>query len=104
MSNDSPLGPYLGTGFAGDTTVVAGGVAQYLYGGRILSNGFAVYNPDATHDLWVSSTQVAAPNGLGSIRVAANGGGYETPPGYHPAGPLSVYGYVTGQNVTSVGW
>ncbi len=89
---------------SGDTTITAGGTAQYLFGVSIPANGFAVYNPDATNDLWVSDSAVAAANGLGSIRVAANGGGYESPPGYKPLGRVSVIGAVTAQKITARVW
>ena len=92
------------TASAGDTTITTGGTAQNLFGGATPTDGFAVYNPDPTNDLWVSDSATAAANGLGSIRVAANGGGYETPPGYNPIGAVSIVGAVTGQKITARAW
>ena len=88
----------------GDTTITAGGTAQNLFLGVKPPNGFAVYNPDPTEDLWVSDSATAAANATGSIRVVANGGGYETPPGYHPAGPVSIVGATTGHKITARFW
>lgn len=88
----------------GSTTITLGGTAQNILGGVAPVNGFAVYNSDATNDLWISETTTAAPNGVGSIRVAANGGGYETPITRKPLGIVSIYGAVTGQKFTANKW
>lgn len=88
----------------GSTTITTGGTAQNLFGGTVPSNGFAIYNPDPTNDLWVSDSATALANGLGSIRVVANGGGYETPAGYRPLGTVSIVGAVTGQKITARRW
>src|SRR5258708_110285 len=47
----------------GSGTIAVGGTAQNLFGGATPTNGFGVYNPDATEDLWVSLFVAAAPNG-----------------------------------------
>jgi hypothetical protein len=88
----------------GSATITTGGTAQTLFGGAIPVNGWAVYNPDATNDLWVSDSATASANGLGSIRVVANGGGYETPPAYKPFGSVSIVGSVTNQKITARRW
>jgi hypothetical protein len=88
----------------GSTSVTTGGTAQTLFGGVTPANGFGVYNPDPSNDLWISDTTTAAINGQGSIRVVANGGGYETPVGYKPAGAVSVIGSATGQKITARRW
>ena len=88
----------------GSTTVTAGGTAQNLFGGTPPVNGFAIYNPDPVNDLWVSDSATASANGAGSIRVAANGGGYETPPAYKPVGAISIVGASTGQKITAKRW
>lgn len=88
----------------GSTTIATGGAAQNLFGGTIPTNGFAIYNPDPSNDLWVSDSATAAANGQGSIRVVANGGGYETPSGYRPLGIVSIVGAVTGQKITAKRW
>lgn len=91
-------------GADGSTTVATGGTAQNLFSGATPSNGFSIYNPDPTNDLWVSDSATAAANGQGSVRVFANGGGYETPPGYKPLGAVSIVGAVTGQKITARRW
>jgi hypothetical protein len=92
------------TGSDGSTTVTTGGTAQNLFGGVTPTNGFSVYNPDAVNDLWLSDSTTAAANGQGSIRIVANGGGYETPPGYKPFAAVSIVGAVTGQKITARRW
>ena len=91
-------------GADGSTTITTGGTAQLLFGGVAPTNGFSVYNPDSVNDLWVSDSTTAAANGTGSIRVAANGGGYETPVGYKPIGSISVVGATTGQKISARRW
>jgi hypothetical protein len=88
----------------GSTSISVGGAAQNLFGGSVPANGFAIYNPDAANDLWISDSATAAVNGQGSLRVPANGGGYETPPGYRPLGAVSVVGASTGQKITARRW
>jgi hypothetical protein len=91
-------------GSVGDMTIKAGGTAQYLFASSVPNNGFSIYNPDATNDLWISDSAVAVANGLGSIRVAANGGGYESPLGYKPFARISIVGAVTAQKITARRW
>jgi hypothetical protein len=91
-------------GIAGDTTITTGGSAQTLFSGATPVNGFAIYNPDLTNDLWISDSTTASANGQGSIRVPANGGGYETPSRYKPIGPVSIVGSATGQKITAREW
>jgi hypothetical protein len=91
-------------GSSGSTSITAGGTAQNLFGGATPTNGFEVCNPDASNDLWISDETTAAANGQGSIRVAANGGSYTTPPGYRPIGAVSIVGAVTGQKITARKW
>ena len=88
----------------GSTTITTGGTAQTLFGGVIPLNGYAICNPDATNDLWVSDSQTAAANGLGTIRVVANGGYYATEPGQKPIGTVSIVGATTGQKITARRW
>ncbi len=89
---------------SGDTSITAGGTAQNLFGGNTPTSGYAIYNPDASNDLWISDSTTAAANGQGSIRVPANGGGYETPPSYKPVGAVSIIGGTTGQKITARRW
>lgn len=104
---DTGTVPNVGIGSAGtdgSTTIATGGTAQNLFGGTAPANGFAIYNPDPVNDLWVSDSATAAANGTGSLRVAANGGGYETPPSYKPLGIVSIVGSATGQKITARRW
>lgn len=87
-------------GNGNDATITTGGTAQSLL---LAINGYAVYNPDATNELWISDTTTAALNGLGSIKITA-GGGYESPFGYKPVSAVSVFGAVTGQKITAKSW
>jgi len=95
---------FAGTASGGDTSIGSGGVAQNIFAAATPTHGWAVYNPDATEDLWVSDSTTAAANGQGSIRIAANGGGYETPPGYIGFHAVSVIGATTGHKVTARRW
>ncbi|MBV8061634.1 MAG: hypothetical protein JO253_08950 [Alphaproteobacteria bacterium] len=88
----------------GSTTLTTGGTAQNLFGGTVPTNGYAICNPDPSNDLWVSDSTTAAANGVGSIRVAANGGYYATEAGQRPLGAVSVYGATTGQKITARRW
>jgi hypothetical protein len=88
----------------GSAAIASGGVAQSLFGGAAPAHGFAVYNPDPVNDLWVSDGATASANGQGAIRVAANGGGYETPPFSKPIGVVSILGAATGQKFTARSW
>lgn len=88
----------------GSTTITTGGTAQTLFGGTAPTNGYAVYNPDPTNDLWISDSTTAAANGTGSIRVPANGGWFETPLTYKPLGAVSIEGAVSGQKITARRW
>ena len=42
--------------------------------------------------------------GCSKIRLAANGGGYESPAGRRPKGALSIVGALTGQKFTASSW
>ncbi len=64
--------------------------------------GFGIYNPDPVNDLWITLFgQIPSANGQGSIRVAANGGAWETPPSFKHKYPVNVIGAVTGQIYTA---
>ena len=88
----------------GSTTLTAGGTAQTLFSGTTPANGYSISNPDPVNDLWVSDSTTAAVNGLGSIRVASNGGYYATEPGQKPLGVVSIIGPATAQKITARRW
>ncbi len=99
----SPANP-VNTACDGSSTIATGGVAQLLFGGIVPANGYAVYNPDAANDLWISESTTAAASGVGSIRIVANGGGYESPAGSKPGGPISIFAGTTGAKFTARRW
>ncbi|MBV9858746.1 MAG: hypothetical protein JO038_01370 [Alphaproteobacteria bacterium] len=100
----APLTTTGSPGSAGDATIVTGGNAETLFSGATPANGFEICNPDPANDLWVSDSTTAAANGQGS-QIAPHGGGcYDTPSGYRPVGPVSVYGGVTGQKISARRW
>jgi hypothetical protein len=86
------------------TSFTAGGTAQSLFGGVVPADGWALYNPNASDDCWVSDSTTAAVNGAGSIRLVANGGGYETPAGYRPSHAVSLICPNTGDKMTARRW
>lgn len=94
----------MATATDGSSTITVGGTAQNLFGGVSPVHGWAVYNPDASEDLWVSDVGTAVANGTGCIRVAANGGGYETPSGKTESGVVSIVGATTGHKFTAIRW
>jgi hypothetical protein len=85
-------------------TITTGGTAQVLLAASTGANGYSVYNPDSTNDLWISESGNALANASGSVRIPANGGWYEQPPGSTPALPVSIVGAVTGQKFTARWW
>jgi len=85
------------------STITTGGAPQNVFGATIPTNGWAVYNPDASETLWVSDTTTAAPNAVGSIPVFA-GSGYETPPGRKPIAAVSIVAATSGHKFTASRW
>lgn len=91
-------------GVPNDVTITTGGTAQTLFAGATPRNGWTVLNPDTSEDCWASDSTTALANGAGSTRLAANGGGYETPVLYRPPGSLSVVCATTGHKLTARMW
>lgn len=85
----------------GSGTVVAGGSAQTLFGGIVPVNGWLVANNSAAA-VYVSDVGVATLGGA-SIPIAP-GGVFATPPGYKPAGAVSLYGSAAGQAYAARRW
>ena len=85
----------------GSGTVAAGGTAQALFGGVAPTNGWLVAN-NSSAAIYVSDVGAATPGGA-SVPVAA-GAVFATPPGYKPAGPVSLYGAMTGQAFAARRW
>jgi hypothetical protein len=86
----------------GSGTVAAGGSAQTLFGGIVPANGFMVQN-NSTAALWICDVGTASAGGA-SLQVAANGGVFQTPSGYRPAGAVSLFGATTGQVFAARRW
>lgn len=93
-----------GPAAVGDTIIATGGTAQTIFGGTRPVHGWSVGNPNASDDLWCSDSTTAAVNGLGSYRIAANGGLYETPDLYYPSATVSCVGPTTGDKITARRW
>jgi len=85
----------------GSATVVAGGTAQTLFAGFVPLNGYLVAN-NSSATLYVSDVG-AATSGAASIPITA-GAVFITPSGYKPAGPVSLWGGVTGQAFAARRW
>ena len=73
--------------------------AQALFGGIPPPMGFLVQN----NSLWVNDSGAAEAGGS-SFLVPPNGGIFVTPPGYHPAGAVSVFGEKRGQAFAARAW
>lgn len=86
----------------GSGAVATGGSPQTLFGGAVPANGFLVQN-NSSAVVWVCDTGTAAAGGA-SIQIAANGGLFATPPGYKPAGAVSLFGATTGQAFAARRW
>jgi hypothetical protein len=85
----------------GDGTIVSATAAQTLFVGVTPVNGFSICNNSASA-MFVSDGGTAASN-VG-FYIAASGGIYTTPPGYKPAGPVSLYGGTTSGNFDARRW
>lgn len=90
-------------GTDGSTTIAAGTVAQDLFTGTTPSNGFSVYNIDPNEFLWINDDDEADEDTPGSIPIFPLGY-FETPPGYRPIGPVSVWAETTGHKLTARMW
>ncbi|HVC50509.1 MAG TPA: hypothetical protein VND87_00660 [Stellaceae bacterium] len=86
----------------GSNAVAAGGSAQTLFGGVVPVNGFLVQN-NSSAALWICDVGTASAGGA-SIQLAANGGLFQTPSGYKPAGAVSLFGATTGQAFAARRW
>src|SRR5271170_716845 len=73
----------------GSGTVATGGSPQTLFGGTVPVNGFLVQN-NSSAALWLCDTGIASAGGA-SLQIVASGGVFATPPGYKPAGAVSLY-------------
>lgn len=104
VSPASPLPVINAAGSAasdGSGTIGAGGTAQTLFGGVVPTNGWLVANNSAA-TLYVSDVGTATPGGA-SIPVAP-GAVFATPPGYKPAGAVTLFGATSGQAFAARRW
>jgi hypothetical protein len=82
------------------TTITAGGTAQTL-SSTSQRVWLVIHNPDPSEDLWVAFLgRTAATNGLGSLRIPANGGNLSFV-GDAPGGAISIIGATTGHKITA---
>jgi hypothetical protein len=89
------------TALDGSTTITSQTVAQTLFSGVIPTLGYQIGNNTAAL-LWVRDT--GSPAGEHAGMPVAIGGTYTTPLNYRPAGPISIYGGITGSNVEARRW
>jgi hypothetical protein len=85
----------------GSTTIVSQTVAQTLFAGVIPTTGFQIGNNTAAI-IWVRDT--GSPAGISAGMPVSVGGTYTTPINYRPAGPVSIYGGITGSNIECRRW
>lgn len=85
----------------GSGTVSAGGTAQSLFGGIVPGNGWLVAN-NSSAPVYACDVGAATPGGA-SIPIAP-GAVFVTPPGYKPAGVVSLYGGTSGQAFAARRW
>jgi hypothetical protein len=85
----------------GSGAIAAGGSAQSLFGGIVPQNGFLVQN-NSSGNLWISDVGVASSGGA-SLQLGL-GALFVTPPGYKPAGAVSIFGPTTGQVFAARRW
>jgi hypothetical protein len=85
----------------GSTTITLQTSAQTLFAGVIPTTGFQVGNNTAAV-IWVRDT--GSPAGISAGMPVPVGGTYTTPLNYRPAGPVSVYGGITGSNIEARRW
>lgn len=90
------------SGADGSGTITEGGSEQSLFAGAAPVHGFMVQNTSDT-DLWVDDVGTAAAGGS-SIYLAPLSPPFITPPGYVPAGPVTVFGPVTGKQFMARQW
>ena len=105
ISTTNPLPVEVAAGAAavvGDGTIVSATVAQTLFGGVTPTNGFSICNNTGSNAIYINDGGTAAAN-VGFL-CAGNGGIYTTPPGYKPAGAVSIYGGTNGGNFAARRW
>ena len=85
----------------GSTTIVSQTAPQVLFAGIVPAIGYQIGNNTAA-TLWVRDT--GSPAGDHAGMPVPVGGTYTTPLNYRPAGPVSIYGGITGSNVECRRW
>ncbi len=85
----------------GSGAIVSGGTAQILFGGIVPSNGWLVAN-NSSATLYVSDVGTASA-GVASLPIPP-GTVFATPPGYKPAGIVSLFGATSGQAFAARRW
>lgn len=85
----------------GSTTITLSSQAQTLFAGIIPTVGFQIGN-NTPSTIWVRDT--GSPAGDHAGMPVAVGGTYTTPINYRPAGPVSIFGGITGGEVEARRW
>ncbi len=85
----------------GSGTITLGNTAQTLFAGAVPVNGFLVCN-NSSALLYVSDAGTASAGGS-SIQIAV-GATFVTPPGYKPAGVVSIFGGTSSQAFAARRW
>jgi hypothetical protein len=102
-TNPMPVEPVAGApAIDGSGSISLGGTAQTLFGGITPVNGFLVANNAASDTLYISDVSTAIAGGA-SIPIKP-GTVFATPPGYKPAGPVSIYGATTADAYAARRW
>lgn len=85
----------------GSGQILTGGVAQLLFGGIAPVNGYLVAN-SSPETLWVCDVGAASPGGA-SIPITSTAI-FQTPDGYRPPGPVSIFGGTLAQPFAARRW
>ncbi len=85
----------------GSSSVISGGSAQLLFGGTTPVNGYLISNNSAGT---LTNCDVGTASSGGASIPIAPGETYVTPPGYKPAGPVSLWGGTTSQVFAARRW
>jgi hypothetical protein len=85
----------------GSTTITLQTSAQTLFASVVPAIGYQIGNNTAA-TIWVRDT--GSPAGDHAGMPVAVGGTYTTPINYRPAGPVSIFGGITGSNVEARRW
>lgn len=92
-----------GAGLRIETTIAAGGTAQFVFGGTP-GNGFEIINTHATETLYIREGAVATVADNAANIAIPPGQAYTTPLGYKPTGDVSAIAATTGHALIARRW